>query len=191
MRDASRGCGRAEGGRGDLEKRRGRSTPGGPWPVEGAGSRKGGGRKVLCGDVHEDRVVGLLPMPLGSPFSHSLRAICTVLLDPRDPLLHSERTQSFAADPDYWKGEVFAYVGLPQNLKDQREFFIDNLLVQIYRCFWWTGLAPWEFGFPFPVSRISTFLANARKGSRVIRGDRALILPGIAKEWWRGCWRGR
>ena len=29
-----------------------------------------------------------------------------------------ERTQGFAADPDYWKGEVFAYVGLPQNLKD-------------------------------------------------------------------------
>ena len=26
--------------------------------------------------------------------------------------------QGFAADPDYWKGEVFAYVGLPQNLKD-------------------------------------------------------------------------
>ena len=28
----------------------------------------------------------------------------TVLLDPRDPLLHSERPQGFAADPDYWKG---------------------------------------------------------------------------------------
>ena len=55
---------------------------------------------------------------LGSPFSHSLRAICTVLLNPRDPLLQSERMQGFAADPDYWKGEVFAYVGLPQNLKD-------------------------------------------------------------------------
>ena len=55
---------------------------------------------------------------LGSPFSHSLRAICTALLDSRDPLLQSERTQGFAADPDYWKGEVFAYVGLPQNLKD-------------------------------------------------------------------------
>ena len=40
------------------------------------------------------------------------------LLDPRDPLLHSERTQGFAADPDYWKGEVFAYVGSIQNLKD-------------------------------------------------------------------------
>ena len=38
--------------------------------------------------------------------------------DPRDPLLQSERTQGFAADPDYWKGAVFAYVGLPQNLKD-------------------------------------------------------------------------
>ena len=30
----------------------------------------------------------------------------------------AERTQGFTADPDYWKGEVFAYVGLPQNLKD-------------------------------------------------------------------------
>jgi hypothetical protein len=29
-----------------------------------------------------------------------------------------ERTQGFAADPDYWKGEVFAYVGRNQNLKD-------------------------------------------------------------------------
>ena len=29
-----------------------------------------------------------------------------------------ERTQGFAADPDYWQGEVFVYVGLPQNLKD-------------------------------------------------------------------------
>ena len=36
----------------------------------------------------------------------------------RDPLLHSERTQGFTADPDYWKGEVFAYVGRNQNLKD-------------------------------------------------------------------------
>ena len=33
-------------------------------------------------------------------------------------LLQSERTQGFAADPVYVKGEVFAYVGLSQNLKD-------------------------------------------------------------------------
>ena len=58
---------------------------------------------------------------LGSLFSHSLRAICTVLLDPRDPLLQSERMQGFAADPVYVKGEVFAYVGLRQNLKDLKD----------------------------------------------------------------------
>ena len=39
-------------------------------------------------------------------------------MDPRDRLLPSERTQDFAADPVYVKGEVFAYVGLPHNLKD-------------------------------------------------------------------------
>jgi len=55
---------------------------------------------------------------LGSPFSLSFRASCTVLLDPRDPLLQIERMQGFAADLVYVKGEVFAYVGLPQNLKD-------------------------------------------------------------------------
>jgi len=38
--------------------------------------------------------------------------------DPGDPLLHSERTQGFTADPGYWKGEVFVYVGRNQNLKD-------------------------------------------------------------------------
>ena len=54
-------------------------------------------------------------------FPHSPRAICTVLLDPRDPLLQSERTQGFAADPDYWKSEVFAYVGRNQNLKDLKD----------------------------------------------------------------------
>ena len=30
-------------------------------------------------------------------------------------------TQGFAADPVYVKGEVFAYVGLPQNLKDLKD----------------------------------------------------------------------
>ena len=35
------------------------------------------------------------------------------------------RTQGCAADPDYWKGEVFAYGGLPQNLKDLKDAFPD------------------------------------------------------------------
>jgi len=37
----------------------------------------------------------------------------------------------------------------------EREFFIDNLLVRIHFIIvmvWWTGLAPWEFEFPFPGS---------------------------------------
>jgi hypothetical protein len=42
----------------------------------------------------------------------------------------------------------------------EREFFIDNLLVRVHRCFWCTGLAPWEFESPFPGSLISTFLGG-------------------------------
>jgi len=43
----------------------------------------------------------------------------------------------------------------------QREFFIRNLLVRIQFIIvmiGWTGLAPWEFEFHFPVSLTSTFL---------------------------------
>ena len=36
-------------------------------------------------------------------------------------VLLSERTQGCATDPDYWKGEVFAYVGRNQNLKDLKD----------------------------------------------------------------------
>ena len=42
----------------------------------------------------------------------------------------------------------------------EREFFIDNLLVRIHYIIVmirWTGLAPWEFEFPFPGSVIPTF----------------------------------
>ena len=39
----------------------------------------------------------------------------------------------------------------------EREFFIDNLLVQILMMRW-TGLAPWEFELPFPGSLTFTFL---------------------------------
>ena len=43
----------------------------------------------------------------------------------------------------------------------EREFFIDNLLVRIHfiiEMMKWTGLARWQFEFPFPGSLISTFL---------------------------------
>jgi len=42
----------------------------------------------------------------------------------------------------------------------EREFFIDNLLVRIHFIIvmiGWTGLASWEFEFPFPGSHTSTF----------------------------------
>ena len=44
----------------------------------------------------------------------------------------------------------------------EREFFIDSLLVRthfIIVMIRWTGLAPWEFEFPFPGSLTFTFLS--------------------------------
>ena len=63
-------------------------------------------------------------------------------------------------------------VCLPRLLGDvtcqqrDREFFVDNLLVQIHsmiEMIRWTGLAPWEFEFPFPGSFTSTFLGPVSK----------------------------
>ena len=42
---------------------------------------------------------------------HSPRAICTVLLDPRDPFLQSERTQGFAAGPVYGRAKCLPVLG--------------------------------------------------------------------------------
>ena len=50
---------------------------------------------------------------------------------------------------------------------NRREFFIDNLLVQIHFIIVmirWTGLAPWELEFPFPRSLTSTFLTGGGGG---------------------------
>ena len=44
----------------------------------------------------------------------------------------------------------------------EREFFFDNLLVRIHFIIVmirWTGLAPWEFEFPFP----SSFLPSTQR----------------------------
>ena len=44
---------------------------------------------------------------------------------------------------------------------EEREFFIDNLLVRVHFIIVMTrltGLAPWEFEFPFPGRLTSTFL---------------------------------
>ena len=49
----------------------------------------------------------------------------------------------------------------------EREFLIDNLLVRVHFMIVvirWTGLAPWEFEFPFPGSLTSTFLVKKLQG---------------------------
>ena len=59
-------------------------------------------------------------------------------------------------------GDQGAFITDPY--QDEREFFIDNLLVRIHVIIvmiWWTGLAPEEFEFPFPGSLTSTFLTRA------------------------------
>jgi len=59
--------------------------------------------------------------------------------------------------------QVETALGFPSR---ERECFIDNLLVRIHliiEIIWWTGLAPWEFEFPFPGSLISTFLDGVEK----------------------------
>jgi len=50
-----------------------------------------------------------------------------------------------------------------EGYREQREFFIDNLLVRIHFIIVmirWTGLAPWEFEIPFSDSLTSTFLGQ-------------------------------
>ena len=52
----------------------------------------------------------------------------------------------------------------------ERELFIDNLLVRIHliiEMIWWTGLAPWEFEFPFPGSLLSTYLGSLTLRTRL------------------------
>ena len=41
----------------------------------------------------------------------SLGGVTMILLDPRDPLLHSERTQGFAADPVYRRAKCLPMLG--------------------------------------------------------------------------------
>ena len=51
----------------------------------------------------------------------------------------------------------------------KREFCIENPLARIHfiiEMIWWTGLAPWEFEFPFPGILISTLLVGGAPSRR-------------------------
>ena len=69
--------------------------------------------------------------------------------EPRD--VHADRHRHKQRVPDH---------------HSEREFFIDSLLVRIHYIIGmisWTGLAPWEFEFPFPGSLTTTvFLSELR-----------------------------
>ena len=57
----------------------------------------------------------------------------------------------------------------------EREFFIDNLLVRVHFIIVmirWTGLAPWEFEFPFPGS-LTPYTPN-----------RGVVSPGHRSDFW-------
>ena len=62
-----------------------------------------------------------------------------------------------------------------------REFFIDNLLVRIHFIIVmirWTGLAPWEFEFPFPPSQETWICENGllrREGESFVDPDEKLV----------------
>jgi len=66
-----------------------------------------------------------------------------------------------------------------KEVEREREFFIDNLLVRIHFIIVtirWTGLAPWEFEFPFPGSLTSTFLAGRVPAQPGQLGARARVV---------------
>ena len=56
-----------------------------------------------------------------SPSAQRVQVLLEIKDTRRHYLLQSERMHGFAAEPVYAKGEVFAYVGLPPNLKDLKE----------------------------------------------------------------------
>jgi len=69
----------------------------------------------------------------------------------------------------------------PRSAPREREFCIDNLLVRnhfIIVMVRWTGLAPWEFEFPFPGSLTSTFLEGTQAISS-LAGESPCQLPSL------------
>ena len=72
----------------------------------------------------------------------------------------------------------------------EREFFIDNLLVQIHfiiETIWWPGLAPREFEFPFSGSLISTFLRERESFIDTHTATMYIYAPPERMMRWCGC----
>jgi len=70
-------------------------------------------------------------------------------------------------------------------LQTERAIFIDNLLVRLHFIIVmirWTGLAPWEFEYPFPGSLISTFLSAAHKREPISQPIHAALVACGTRE---------
>ena len=81
-----------------------------------------------------------------------------------ESLIFEPRSNIIILNPQsiFYHGLKYVLRLLP-NACEVREFFIDNLLVRIHFTIViirWTGLAPWEFEFPFPGRLTSTFLKS-------------------------------
>ena len=62
-------------------------------------------------------------------------------------------------------------------MREEREFFIDNLLFQIHFIIVmikWNGLAPWGFEFPFPGSLTRPYLVKEDNSLSVTLGLKVL-----------------
>ena len=72
--------------------------------------------------------------------------------------------------------------GWPTWFSTEREFFTDNLLVRIdfiIVMIGWTGLAPWEYDFPFPGSLTSTFLNECRIQNLPFHNNKVPLSGGV------------
>ena len=69
-------------------------------------------------------------------------------------------------------------------MKHEREFFIDNLLVRIHLIIVmirWTGLAPWEFEFPFSTAQLDRDFSEIPQGSKERAQFEDLFLEDVAR----------
>jgi len=147
-----------------------------------------------CGRAHEHMSLSLsfavrpvegrelrVEANLRAPLRATITFTCTPALNrvihegqPTNPGKPSHRYKSALASP---APSVWGLGTAPRPPPLERAFFIDNLLVRIHFSIVmirWTGLASWEFEFPFP-GRVKRLLEERRGLQRPRRAPRPCI----------------
>jgi len=91
------------------------------------------------------------------------------LLERRSDLLYRQRDSSLTT---YWPRA--------------REFFIDNRLIRnhvIIVMVWWTGLAPWNFEFPFEAASSATAPTAPERGRQLISNVFKKLSLEFLRKW--------